>query len=707
MSYVLPYIKKTPAVLFFLILFGFYLHRAAPPAIVSFDGDLPLAVSLLGVPASPGAPAFLLLSRVIVLLSPWGGELGLANLLLFPLALLLCLALIRILAGRLGLSASLLPALLVVAVGAFEPRLGVLALAPGGGALAALLLMLAALVLLRGNAASPAKSTLRDRCLALYLAVLSLAASPYGFVFLPLFFLMFIRRVKHQVLAFCVLLLGLMPFLYLPLRAAADPLLNWGRPAGLRALVVYLWPVGYLDFNDPGMAVRALAEYCLPLGCLGLLGVLCLRRPKQVFAGLAVILSVLFLSLPFFDNFSDRQYMEEGGAFALGFVLLIGCGLLLGRFHSYARQQRRRQVIFWVVAVLVLLMSLSRARGFPDYSGASYGYDHARGVLALLPPGADVFLQDPLFAQPVFSLQAWHRVGKVNLYHVWPEFYGGGGEMRRLRNERYLEDSRHYFHNARLTASSWVFYEARCSYLVSMGVAGWRWGFLELVRGDPEIMPPVMPPRFLTDESRWINWPTRYLVAAYAQTMVELATDEQTKEDYLALAVRAAGDTPLTLYWLGRYHMSRGELEQAIRYFVRLTELEPQAVRAYTSLALCYEAQPASGNMAGVEIDWANVYFFKALGVNPRDRELLVARGSYFLRRGQIKKSLVFFETALKLWGTAPDLIRWLGLGYGALEGQEEKALVYLGEYVSLQPPPRDAAEIKAVIIGLEESRGD
>ncbi len=689
------------ALLFFLALFGFYLHRAAPPAAVAFDGDVSLAASLLGVPTPPGSPVFLLLSRVVNLLFPWGGELGLTNLLLFPLVLLLCLALIRILAGRLGLSDSLLPVLLVVAVGAFEPRLGVLALAPGGGALAALLLILAYLVLAYSGARRGSGQ------LGLYLAVLSLAASPRGFILLLLIlpFVFRHKNVKYWIIGCCVLLLGLSPFLYLPLRAAADPLLNWGRPAGLRALVAYLWPVRYLDFSDPGLAARALAEYCFPTGYLGLLGLLCLRRSKQVFAGFAFILPVLFLSLPFFDNFSDRQYMEEGGAFALGFCLLIGCGLLLGRVHFDTRQRGRRWWIrFWAVAVLVLLVGMGRARGFPDYSGASYGYDHARGVLASLPHGADVFLQDSLFAQPVFSLQAWHGVGEVNLYHVQPGFYGGGGEMRRLWDNSYLEDPRRRFHNDRLTASSWVFYEARCSYLVSMGIAGWRWGFLELVRGDPGMMPPVMPPRFLMDESRWVNWPTRYLVAAYAQTMVELATDERTKEDYLALAVRVAGDTPLTLYWLGRYHMSRGELEQAIRYFVRLTELEPQAVRAYTSLALCYDAQAVSKDD---EIDWANVYFFKALGVNPRDRELLITRGSYFFRRGQTKKALVFFETARELWGSAPDLVRWIGIGYGALEGQEEKALAYLGEYVSLQPPPRDIAEIRKVMIGLEERRGD
>ncbi len=689
-------IKKTTPIIIFLALFAFYLHRAAPPAAVAFDADRRLAASCLGIPSSPGDPLSLLVLRCLEMVTPLAAVgLGLANLLLLPLTLLLFLVLMRRLAGRFGLSDSLAPALIVVLLGALEPRLGVLALAQGGGALASFLLVLAALAL-------TAEGLRRRRLTAFYLWALSLVASPYGWAFFLLFLPGAVRwkGLKRFVLGLCVLVLGVSPFLYLPLRAAVGPVLETAHPVRFWALLGYLLPSDYLSLSNVKLAARGLVYFAFPAGLFGLLGILMLRRWRHVFAALGFLAAVILANYPCFDTVIGGKMMEEGAGFLLSFCFSLGCGLLLARAAASAKSRSKK--VFWLTAALLIFVGGERARHFPDLSGLSYGYDHARGILELTPDEATVYLEDSFFSPPVFSLHArgWGR--ERDLCHVQPEIYGGAAEMRRLVEEGKPEDYRRRFHLDRLASSPWVFYDTASSYLGVLGLAGESWGLLKLVRGERQGLPQQPVPRFLEDESRWANWPSRCLVAAYAQSLALAAASTETRAYYLAMTRRAAGEAPFVLYWLGRYHMAGGELEKAIRYFVRVTKAEPRSVQAYTALALCYDSL-AGGKTQ--DVDWADVYFFKALGVNPRYRELLVARGEYFLRRRQAKKALVFFETAWKLWGASPELVKLTGYGYSELEGQEEKALAYLRQYLAAEAEAKDAARVRELVAELEKRK--
>ncbi len=337
-------------VLLALLLYGGTLAPTLTLAHGGSDGaELAIAVERLGVPHPTGYPTYILLAQPLRLL-PWRDLAGRLNL-FSALAAALAVGCIALAAGERfrGLPAAIaaLTAGVTLAVaGLFWSQAVIAEVYTLHCALLALLFWL---LLRHRRTARPALLPLAGLFLGLGLGNhLSLL------FFLPgaaLFF--FDRRPRRSEVLWAALLFlaGLGVYLYLPLRAAADPWLNWGRPADWPAFWAHVGGQAYRGYLFrvpwPQVAARLSATAGLlwhdmaPWGVLaGLAGLLFLaRRDRPALALTAAPAGLgLFLALTYGGAESQVHLLPLYLAWALWAGLTAGrlTQMLQGRWRPRA-----------------------------------------------------------------------------------------------------------------------------------------------------------------------------------------------------------------------------------------------------------------------------------------------------------------------------------------------------------------------------------
>jgi Protein of unknown function (DUF2723) len=362
-------------------VFALYAVTAAPGVGWLDTAELVAASSGLGIPHPPGHPVPTFVGRAFQLLplgdqvlrAGWGAAAAGALAAGLVAALVLRLTRHKTVAGIAGVAFALAPAVWNQAV---RPEVYALnaALVLGG--------ILGGVAYLedRDRRGLPAAGL----CFALALGAHHFVA---GLAFLPLAAVVVTRRppVKALLLTAGFGGLGLFVFAYLPLRAATDPLINWGDP---RDLERFLWVVsakafqksvgGASDFSFAASAGDTAAALLLALGPLGILlcaggAWLAVRKPAGVALVAVLLLGALGRAVLGFDFDNPDAFGYLVPAFGAAAVL---AGIALARLVAW-----RRWVLVvalgWPLALLVLPLPARDPRGAEDW---------AHAVLDPLPP---------------------------------------------------------------------------------------------------------------------------------------------------------------------------------------------------------------------------------------------------------------------------------------------------------------------------------
>jgi tetratricopeptide (TPR) repeat protein len=380
-------------------LFAVYAAGACPTIYVGDSGELVTAVHLLGIPHPTGYPLYVLLGKLWTLLLPFGGVAWRMSLFSAACAAAACALLFLLLRRRAGVhpAAALLAALLL----AFAPSFWGEANVQRVYALNALFVVLATWAAWRWYDERSA------RALALAAFLCGLGASNHTFLAvqalaLAIFALSvepaLLRRPREILLAGAALLVGLLPYLYLPLRSRSDPLLDWGDPETLdRFLGVILrrdfWDRAWIE--GPADLVPILADWARSLVLesawlapgLALLALAAARgRRWPVSFALLVLLGNVF-SVALHGSRSDlfiwhRYYIPSYAMLAL--LAGLGGQVLLERLPRPAR-------LLPLALPLFLLVT-----GWSAFDRSRYRVAEAFAseVLRSLPPGAHLSASD-------------------------------------------------------------------------------------------------------------------------------------------------------------------------------------------------------------------------------------------------------------------------------------------------------------------------
>ncbi len=378
--------------------FAVYAAGACRTAFVGDSGDLLTAIAVLGIPHPSGYPLYVLLAKLwsavfFFLPLPWSVS-------LFSAACAAAAAAVLYRAARqsgAGGFASAGAAWLL----AFGPSYWAEANIQRVYALNALFLALALLFALRW------RRDRRDRDLLAAAFVCGFGASNHlemgvAGIAIGIFVLATDWKIlkRWRLVGGCVLagLVGLLPYVYLPLRARAHPLLDWGHPvtpANFVKVVLRSDFWGRAWIQGPADLVPILADYGRSLltesawigAALALFAVLVARRKRWPVLLPLLIMLANAATMALHGSRSDlfiwhRYYIPSYIALAL---------LAAWGWQTLSERVRPRLAALALLPPLVLAVSGWRAN---DRSRFAIGEDYSRTLLSTLPPGSHLIASD-------------------------------------------------------------------------------------------------------------------------------------------------------------------------------------------------------------------------------------------------------------------------------------------------------------------------
>jgi tetratricopeptide (TPR) repeat protein len=558
-----------------LATFALYASGACPTIYVGDSGELVAASYTLGIPHPSGYPLYVLLGKLWTFLVPIGSiayRMSLFSAAAASLAVALLYALLR--KARSSRPAALLGALTLGACASFWAEANVQRVY----ALNALFLVATLLTLLHWRESRSSRSLGLAFLLAglgaanhTFMAIATLALAAFVAIELRSDGARSASRATRALavgaragLAFA---LGLLPYLYLPLRSRADPALDWGDPESARALFEVLtrrefWERAWIE--TPRDLVPIVGDWFASIpseitfagGTLAVAGLLSRTLPLSLRVALVILLAVNVGAMALHGSRGDlfiwhRYYIPSYVVSAV----FAGAGL------DALTRRVPRHFAWLALAIPALLVANNRSE--QDRSHYRIADDFARAVLESLPPGAHLAATDDnvLFAllylhfveglRPDIHL-VLQGVGKAHLPQI---------TFDPSRNPLF------FTHHP-----NWNLPELD---VVPVGVVFRAWR-----RSDPR-PEPAIPRRELlgeTDPRVPKDYLTQNLIGHfhYMLGLTELERDWPRARDEFSRAVEIAAQNDVLFYNLGLIFRRSGLYAEALQAFERSAEINPR-----------------------------------------------------------------------------------------------------------------------------------
>jgi hypothetical protein len=244
-----------------------------------------------------------------------------------------------------------------------------------------------------------------------------------------------ITRIREQVLAMSFFFVGFSVYLHLPIRAMANPLLNWGDP---RTLSRFLWsflrkgyPMQRVDRDLPLLLKQSAAfnlvhEYSVVGLFLILLGAVAFRnRRREFIIAFGVAIAVFLAYIVGYQNTPEETIFLTEEFFTPLYLIaavFLGMGLFtiaetLGNAFGLSAV-RVRPVLLLLMALLPA--ALCKANFHENDQHENFlAYDYAVNTFRSLPEGAALFTWGDSGAFPLWYLQGVERMREdLDLLHI-------------------------------------------------------------------------------------------------------------------------------------------------------------------------------------------------------------------------------------------------------------------------------------------------
>lgn len=238
-----------------------------------------------------------------------------------------------------------------------------------------------------------------------------------------------ITRIKELVLATAFAMLGFSVHLYLPLRAAQNPILNWGDPKTYEQFMWHFLRRGYPDephTRDVSLLWAQIKAFNIPheFTWLGLILVvfglvhIWKRQRDVVIAYLAAIVTFLLVIVGYFNTPLELIFLTE--EFFTPLYLLTAVLIGIGLFHLLAIAVKNARLpndfnakVYCLVLVMYfsLPISLCAMNYYENDQHNNYiAFDYATNSLRSLPQNAVMFTWGDSGAFPLWYLQGVERM---------------------------------------------------------------------------------------------------------------------------------------------------------------------------------------------------------------------------------------------------------------------------------------------------------
>ena len=555
-------------------VFVVYALGACRTIYVGDSGELVTAVAVLGIPHPSGYPLYVLLGKLWTLLVPAGSIAFRMSLFSAFCGAAACGVVYRLArAAGLAVSAAILSSLLL----AFSPTFWAEANVQRVYTLNALFVAAATLLAVRWDAADGDR---RRRLFVLTLFVAGLGATNHTFMAVWTFaFALFAVVTRRDLLEQPKLLAagglafaaGLLPYLYLPIRSRQDPVLDWGNPESLGALIAVVTRRDFWDrrfLEGPADLVPITADFFrgfyqeigLPGVLLAVLGVVAVargpRRRLVLLPSLVVLGNLAALALH-----GSRSDIFIWHRYAIPSYVMLSWVAGWGAAQIMAMLPARAGLLLLAMPVAMLV------RGFPEQDRSRYriAEDFSRTLLKSLPPGSHLAASDDNI---LFVLMYLHLVEEVRP-DVDLILQGVGGNSPPPL--RFDPDTDPLFFSDH---PNWNNPQLE---LVPAGLA-----FKVSRRGRP--YPPAVVPKDRLDGETDPRVPRDYLTQNLVGQFHYMLANTLERSDWPRArheydeAVRSAPHNDVLFFNLGLIFAGSGLYDEAISAFRRSAEINPRAV---------------------------------------------------------------------------------------------------------------------------------
>jgi len=223
-------------------------------------------------------------------------------------------------------------------------------------------------------------------------------------------------------------LLGLSIVLYLPIRSATDPFLDWGKPETIGGAIAHFLRKQYTDAAQPrprtvlGQAALVYhflgtfaAQFTPPAGALAILGAMeNLRKERKTFILLGVLFGLTTYGFMWLLNYpADRENLHLTAVFFLpaNAVAALWIALALSRLEEWARERfhqgllKTRLALASIATAIVLVPAALHFRD-NDMSQDYLAYDWGRNIFSSLKPDSIILPSADHSTFPLLHLQA-------------------------------------------------------------------------------------------------------------------------------------------------------------------------------------------------------------------------------------------------------------------------------------------------------------
>lgn len=202
---------------------------------------------------------------------------------------------------------------------------------------------------------------------------------------------------------------GLLLYLWLPIRSAADPIIDWGNPetfAGFRWLVTgagyrkfaFAYPLPYLGTRLADWAALTWVQFPIPAWPLAPVGLVILFRRRPWFAGGSVVFALVVLAYAAGYDVSDAFVYLLPGYLVLAVWIGAGATFLL-------EIVRRRAILAYLVVLALVPLAIWEGFGAADASDSREVEELVDGTLGAVAPDAVILVRSDPYTFPLWYAQ--------------------------------------------------------------------------------------------------------------------------------------------------------------------------------------------------------------------------------------------------------------------------------------------------------------
>lgn len=497
------------------------------------------------------------------------------------------------------------------------------------------------------------------------------------------------RRIKSpRAILVCLMFLvgGLSCYVYLPIRAAADPAINWSDPDTLEGVIYHVGAAEHrgkailtTGYESPGQRfasiVKLFAGQYGPATPVFLViafwGLWSLRRRRRlvIAAVLAVVLNVLYIQ---FINTVPLQATGFGYPSYLVLVLLFA--------HGLTRIVRKAPRVALATTVCVAVVGIL-ANYYPNDRSEDYlAYNYARNLLTPLPRGAALFAKGDNQIFSLLFLQSVERCRPdVSLYDAYGDIgialrsfagFRRGDQQPKIEQVCGSHDACFFGFTPDEQLGSWAKDAEPVGVLFGLGdtarPVGPVWGLYELQGIDDR----GIFKRILAQE----------IASGYH---FHLARHHLTRGDRsgwkreLALAARAGRQVDFMRAKVGDEYAEAGMIDDAIQEFKAARELNPYQADYSNQLGVLYRR--LGRNVEAVEA------LRLAHEIKPDESVYAYNLGNALSGAGRIDEAISSYEQALKGAANPAEIYNNLGQAYRR-KGSLDQAVKHFRESMRLDP---------------------